>query len=37
MSDAQDEAAFYRDIDASGAADVPKHLVHNGGWYACGW
>jgi hypothetical protein len=34
MSDAQDEAAFYRDIDASGAVDGPKQIVHNGGWYA---
>jgi hypothetical protein len=34
MSDAQDEAAFYRDIDASGAVDGPQQIVHNGGWYA---
>jgi hypothetical protein len=33
MSDAQDEAAFYRDIDASGAVDGPKQIVHNAGWY----
>ncbi len=34
MSDAQDEAAFYRDIDASGAVDGPQQIIHNGGWYA---
>ena len=34
MSDAQDEAAFYRDIDASGAVDGPAQIIHNGGWYA---
>lgn len=34
MSDAQDEAAFYRDIDASGAVDGPQQIAHNGGWYA---
>lgn len=34
MSDAQDEAAFYRDIDASGAVAGPRQIVHNGGWYA---
>jgi len=34
MSDAQDEAAFYRDIDASGAVDGSTQIVHNSGWYA---
>ena len=34
MSDAQDEAAFYRDIGASGAVDGPQQIIHNGGWYA---
>lgn len=34
LSDAQDEAAFYRDIDASGAVDGPQQIVHNAGWYA---
>lgn len=34
MSDAQDEAAFYRDKDPSGAVDGPQQIVHNGGWYA---
>jgi hypothetical protein len=34
MSDAQDEAAFYRDIDPSGAVDGPQQIIHNGGWWA---
>jgi hypothetical protein len=34
MSDAQDEAAFYSDKDATGAVNGPKQIVHNGGWYA---
>ena len=34
ISDAQDEAAFYRDIDPSGAVDGPQQIIHNGGWYA---
>jgi len=34
LSDAQDEASFYRDIDAFGAVDGPQQIVHNGGWYA---
>jgi hypothetical protein len=33
MSDAQDEAAFYRDSSPSGAVDGPAQIVHNGGLY----
>ena len=34
MSDAQDEAAFYSDKEATGVVNGPKQIVHNGGWYA---
>ena len=33
ISDAQDEAAFYRDASPSGAVDGPAEIVHNGGLY----
>jgi hypothetical protein len=34
ISDAQDEAAFYRDKDPMGDVDGPDRIVHNGGWYS---
>ena len=34
LSDAQDEAAFYRDKDPSGAVDGPAKIVHNHNWYS---
>ena len=34
MSDAQDEAAFYRDKDPSGAVTGPEEIKHNDSWYA---
>ncbi len=33
LSDAQDEAAFYRDKNPMGAVDGPEQIVHNGGFY----
>ena len=33
ISDAQDEAAFYRDKNPMGAVDGPEQIVHNGGLY----
>ena len=33
LSDAQDEAAFYRDKDPTGAVDGPEQIVHNEGFY----
>jgi hypothetical protein len=34
ISDAQDEAAFYRDIDASGAVAIPKLHYFDRNWYS---
>jgi hypothetical protein len=34
ISDAQDEAAFYRDKDPMGDVDGPEQIVHNDSWYA---
>jgi len=34
LSDAQDEAAFYRDKNPMGAVDGPEQIVHNDSWYA---
>jgi hypothetical protein len=34
ISDAQDEAAFYRDASPSGAVDGPEEIRHNDSWYA---
>ncbi len=34
MSDAQDEAAFYRDKNPMGDVEGPEQIVHNDSWYA---
>jgi hypothetical protein len=34
ISDAQDEAAFYRDVDASGAVAIPERHYFDRNWYS---
>jgi hypothetical protein len=34
LSDAQDEAGFYRDKSPDGAVDGPERILHNDSWYA---